>query len=119
MVAHAGAVCPEDRQREGDGEGGGPGSGGHDETAASRCTPRASLRLDARPQGGRRLDLGRGALRKRDGAPLLGQSLGQLGRGLDSRLERGTPLRRQRSVGERRQLGFIKRELCLRIHDNQ
>lgn len=110
MEALGGGARPEDRQADGDREGGSAGGADHDETAPSRCTARTSLRLDARPQGRRRLDLGCGVVRERDCAPLLGESLGKLGRRLDSSLERGTALRRQRAVGQRRQLGFVRGE---------
>ena len=47
--------------------------------------------------------------RERDRALLLGEPVGELGRGRDSRLERRATLGRERSVGERRQLGVGSR----------
>ena len=66
-----------------------------------------SLRLDARSQGRRRLDLGRGALGERDRALLLGEPVGKLRRRRDARLERGAALGRERPVRERGQLGDL------------
>ena len=68
---------------------------------------RTSLRFDARSQARRRLDLGRGAPRERDRTLLLGKPVGELRRRRDSCLERGTTLRRERPVRERRQLGDL------------
>ena len=75
---------------------------------ARRC-PAARLPslVDARSQGRRRLDLGRGALGERDRALLLGQPVGKLRRRRDSRLECGTTIRCERPVRERRQLGDL------------
>ena len=81
--------------------------GDQDEAARHRRAARTSLRLDARSQGRRRLDLGRGAPRERDRALLLGEPVGELRRRRDPCLERGTTLRRERPVGERRQLGDL------------
>jgi hypothetical protein len=109
VEALAGGARPEDGQADGDGKGGGAGGGDRDETAPRRRAARSSLRLDARPQARRRLDLGRGIPRERDRVLLLGKSLAELRRRLDPRLERCPALRRERSVGERRQLGFVRR----------
>ena len=64
-------------------------------------------RVDARSQRRGGLDLGRGAPRERDRALLLGEPVGELRRRRDSRLERGTALRRERPVRERRELGEL------------
>ena len=86
---------------------GGRGGADQDEAARRPRAARTSLRLDARPQGRRRLDLVRGAPRERDRPLLLGEPVGKLRGRCDSRLERGTPLRRERPVRERRQLGDL------------
>ena len=65
---------------------------------------RTPLRVDARSQGRRGPDLGRGSSRERDRVPLLGKPLGKLRRRSDPRLERRTTIRRERPVGERSQL---------------
>ena len=68
---------------------------------------RASLRVDPRAQaGGASTSVG-GALRERDRTLLLGEPVGELRRRRHPRLERGAPLRRKRSVRERRQLGEL------------
>ena len=80
------------------------GGGADRDQAPRRPWARASRRLDARSQGRRRLDLGSGALDECDRPLLLGEQVGELRRLGDLCLERGTALRRKRTVRERRQL---------------
>ena len=56
------------------------------------CDGAVALRVDACPQGGRRLDLRGGTPHERERPPLLGQPVRELGRRGDGRLERGAPV---------------------------
>jgi hypothetical protein len=63
-----------------------------------------SLRLDTSSQRRRRLHFGRSCSRQRHRSLLVGETIGQLGGRRDACLEYGTTLRRERSVGKRREL---------------
>ena len=65
------------------------------------------MRIDARSQGGRRLDLGRRAPGEENCALLLGEAVGKLWRGRDPRLEGAANLRRERAVREGGQLDHL------------
>jgi hypothetical protein len=107
VEALAGGVRTDYAQPDDDSQYNGRYDADQDQAAAHWRAAGTLSRLDARSQGRRRLDLGRSALRKRDRAPLLGKPVGKLRIRRDSRLERGTALRRERPVGERRQLGEL------------
>jgi hypothetical protein len=80
---------------------------GECETAGRPHPAWRPLCLDACPQVRRRLDLFRGIAHVGDRQPLLGEPVGELRRGSHLRLERRTPRRRERPVGERCQLGDL------------
>ena len=107
VEALAGGARTEHGHPDGDRQRSGRSGADQDETTRRPHAARTSLRLDARPQRRRRLDLVRGAPRERDRPLLLGEPVGELRRRRDSRLERGTTLRRERPVRERRQLGDL------------
>jgi hypothetical protein len=85
--------------------GGGDGDGTDRDSDAVRRS--AAPGVDPSAQRVRRLGLGRGRTRERDGALLLGEARRQLGGGGDLRLDIGAPVVRDRAVGERRQLGGL------------
>ena len=65
-----------------------------DETTRRTYPARLSLRLDARSEGGRRLDPVHGALRRRNRTLLLAKPIGELRRRSNACLESGTTLGR-------------------------
>ena len=107
MEAVAGGTRTEYGQPDGDRHNGGRSGADQDGTTRHPHAAHTSWRLDACPQGRRRLDTVRGAPRERDPALLLGKPIGELRRRSDSCLDGGTTLRSKRPVRKRRQLGEL------------
>jgi hypothetical protein len=105
MEALAGRPGAEDDGEHGDSSReGGRRPADEGEPARRASATDAALGLEPRPQSPWRLDAFDGGSHQPKRALLLGEPVGELRRRADALLERGAALRRERSVGERRQL---------------
>ena len=103
MERSAGGLRTQDADPDCDGQHSRRAGADQGEAARHRPATRTLRRLDPRAQGRRGLDLGRGGPRQLDRPLLLGKPVGELRGRRDLCLERGTTLRRERSVRERRE----------------